>query len=294
MTVSAAGDMLSLAQRAEIEPLLRARWGAQDAPEDTLSDPWFANLYLFRAAHRWRLVRGAHPCIEGLAYDGARLLLPLFDLQGAPVGALRSLLAGSAFFAPLSDAQAARLDPDVFVLSQSRADADYLYRADSFRHYRGTLLQKKRNLVKQLMAEHAVEALRYTGSLADAAAQVLQGWLDAKGRLAGEADDGPCREALALAEPLGLEGWLFRIEGRPAGFVLAQRIRPGVAVMRFAKASPAFNGLYQHMFQHHVRSDPALQWLNFEQDLGLANFRQTKMSYRPAALLSKHRVSIRG
>jgi hypothetical protein len=48
------------------------------------------------------------------------------------------------------------------------------------------------------------------------------------------------------------------------------------------------------MFQHHARSDPGVRWLNFEQDLGLANFRQTKLSYQPAALLDKHRVNLRG
>jgi len=294
MPASADGEALTLAHRAELEPLLQARWGAADRPEHTLADPWFSNLVLFQAAHDWRLRRGPWPCIAGRAYDGARLLLPLFALQDAPAGALATLLAGHDAFAPLSDAQAARLDPGVFAFSQSRDDADYLYSADQFRHYRGRLLQKKRNLVKQLLAAHEVQAQRYTEALADEAATVLQGWLDDKGKQPGDADDGPCLQALAQAGPLGLEGWLHRINGRAAGFVLAHRIAPGVAVMRFAKGLPAFKGLYQHMFQHHVRSDPALHWLNFEQDLGLANFRQTKLSYQPVALLNKHRVTLRG
>ena len=32
-------------------------------------------------------------------------------------------------------------------------------------------------------------------------------------------------------------------------------------------------------------------WLNFEQDLGIPGFRRSKMSYRPAALLSKLRLA---
>jgi hypothetical protein len=36
-----------------------------------------------------------------------------------------------------------------------------------------------------------------------------------------------------------------------------------------------------------------VDWLNFEQDMGLANFRRTKLSYRPVALLSKFRVRLR-
>ena len=282
-----------MAHQTEITPLLQARWAAADPTEGTLADPWFANLYLFRAAHGWHLLRGPLPCIAGRAYDGASLLLPLFDLHTAPPDALATLLAGHDAFGPLSDAQAARLDPALFTLSQSRDDADYLYSAEQFRHYRGTLLQKKRNLVKQLLAAHDVQVTRYAEALAGEAAQVLAGWLDDKGKQAGETDDGPCLEALALAGPLGLDGWFFHIAGQAAGFVLAQRIRPGVAVLRFAKALPAFKGLYQHMFQHYACSDPGLQWLNFEQDLGLANFRQTKLSYAPVALLNKHRVTLR-
>ena len=47
------------------------------------------------------------------------------------------------------------------------------------------------------------------------------------------------------------------------------------------------------MFQHYCEALPDIRWLNFEQDLGHANFRRTKMSYRPAALLAKHRAMLR-
>lgn len=284
------GQPLSLADRDELAALLARRWSDGDAPEATLADPWFENLYLFRAAHDWRWQRGDWPCIAGHAYDGARLLLPLFDLATAPIATLRERLAGHDAYGPLSKAQAARLDPHAWAFTHSRDDADYLYRAEQFRHYRGRLLQKKRNLARQLLAEHAVQAVRYTPALATEAEHVLEGWMDDKVKRPGDTDDGPCREALALADRLGLEGLLFRVDGRAAGFVLAETIRPGVAVMRFAKALSACKGLYQHMFQHFCLERAALQWLNFEQDLGIANFRRTKLSYQPVALLDKFRA----
>ncbi len=287
------GEPLTLAHGSELEPLLAARWSFADPPESTLSDPWFANLFLFRNVHGWRLLRGPHPCIAGRAYDGARLLIPLFELATAPMPALRALLQDHDAFAPLSDAQAARLDPARFALHSSRDDADYLYTAEQFRHYRGALLNKKRNLVKQLLSQYTVDAVPYTEALAAEAAQVVGAWVQAKGKQPGETDDAACLEALALSGTLGLQGFLHRIDGRAAGFVLAQCVRPGVYVMRFAKGLAAFNGIYQHMFQHFCQATPEARWLNFEQDLGLANFRQTKLSYQPAALLAKHRVTLR-
>ena len=46
------------------------------------------------------------------------------------------------------------------------------------------------------------------------------------------------------------------------------------------------------MFQHFCTAMPEVQWLNFEQDLGLANFRRTKLSYQPSALIPKFRVHL--
>jgi uncharacterized protein len=296
MTVSLDTDEpLTLAHGDELRPLLAARWGRDlaEAPQATLSDPWFANLLLFRTAHGWRLRRGEWPCIAGHTYDGARVLLPLFDLATAPRSVLRDLLRGHDAFAPLSAAQAARLPAGHFGSSASRDDADYVYPAEQFRTYRGTLLQKKRNLVKQLLARHRVEAVAYAEALAAEASPVLDAWLAAKGKPAGTADDTACREALGAAGRLGLEGTLYRIDGRAVGFVLAEPVAPGVMVMRFAKGLDAYKGLYQHMFQAFCQARPALRWLNFEQDLGLANFRQTKQSYQPAMLLAKHRVTLK-
>lgn len=287
------GEPLSLAHRAELEPLLVARWSPDDPPEHTLSDPWFANLYLFRNVHDWRLVHAPLPCVSGRCYDGARNLIPLFDLQAAPPEILQQLLQRHDAFGPLSHAQGARLDAERFALHSSRDEADYLYPADHFRHYQGNGLTKSRNLVDQLHRAYHIEAEPYTEALAAEARQVLDGWMIAKAKQPGETDDAPCLEALVLSGMLGLHGFLYRIDARPVGFVLAQLIRPGVAVMRFAKGLDTFNGIYQHMFQHYCRAAPQVRWLNFEQDLGLPNFRRAKLSYKPVALLDKLRVSLR-
>ena len=90
-----------------------------------------------------------------------------------------------------------------------------------------------------------------------------------------------------------MQGFLHRADGEPAGFVLAQPIQPGVWVMRFAKGLNRFKGIYQHMFQHFCLGVPEVEWLNFEQDMGLASFRQTKLSYQPSALIPKFRVRLR-
>ena len=282
---------LSLDQQARIEPVLAKLSSGQG--EHAPSDPVFANLYLFRHVHDYRLLPGPLACISGRTYDGASHLLPLFELQSAPIDTLRELLDGHDFFYPLAQAQVDALDPRSFAFTALRDDADYLYPAAHFRHYRGTALNKKRNLVTQLLATHTVTAEPYSAKCVADALPVLKGWMQAKGKAAGEADEIACTEALHLAGRLGLHGYLYSVDAEPAGFVLAQAIQPGVWVMRFAKGLNRFKGIYQYMFQHFCTAMPEVQWLNFEQDLGLANFRRTKLSYQPSALIPKFRVRLR-
>ena len=97
-----------------------------------------------------------------------------------------------------------------------------------------------------------------------------------------------------MASRFGLEGFVHFAQGVPVGFVLAQELQPGVFVMRFAKGLDSQIGIYPYMFQHFCRKfRRRVTWLNFEQDMGIIGFRRSKMSYRPAALISKMRVSLR-
>ena len=287
-----AGRPLDLDLKAQIEPALERL--VRGMGEQCLSDHAFSNLYLFRQVHAYRYLPGRHPCVSGRTYDGVRHLLPLFHLHEVPVAEARALLRDHDCFYPVARRDADRLDPQVFVRSESRDDADYLYAAASFRGYRGAALGKKRNLMNQLLAAHELGCKPYSGELRDDATAVLDAWMHDKAKGKGEADQAACIEALQHAAEFGLEGFVHYADGRPAGFLLAQEIQPAVFVMRFAKGMNAFKGIYQYMFHHFcTRFDRPVDWLNFEQDMGLANFRRTKLSYRPVSLLSKFRVRLR-
>ncbi|THJ33258.1 DUF2156 domain-containing protein [Lampropedia aestuarii] len=280
---------LVLAHAAELRKLIAAvtaDWGVQCLAEYT-----FANLWLFRREHAYRYRAGAWPVVSGLTYDGQRHAMPLFRLSQAPPGVIDALLDEHQCLYPLPAQLVQQLDANKYHWRAQRDDSDYLYPADQFRYYRGSVLGKKRNLVRQLLRQHAVEAVPYSAHWAGQAQAVLAGWMQDKGKAAGAADEQPCLEALQQAQALGLWGYGYCIEGEPVGFVLAESLAAGVYAVRFAKSRSRYKGLAQYMFQHLCLHGPAdLAWLNFEQDLGLANFRQTKQSYQPCALLDKWRL----
>jgi uncharacterized protein len=287
------GLALTLALAPRIAPLLARR--TEGLAERTPADLSFGNLWLFRRPHQWRWHDGPWPCISGLTYDGQRLALPLFDLRQAPTRALHALVAQHGGLFPLCEREAAAVRDAGFQLASHRDDADYVYPAEQFRHYQGRALHKKATLMAQLLAAHTVDAQPYGSHLHEVALAVLEGWMQDKGKAPGDADDAACRDALPLAPALRLHGFLYRVDGQAAGFLLAEPLQQGVWAVRFAKGLARFKGIAQYMFHHFARhgaleAGTTVDWLNFEQDLGLANFRHTKMSYRPALLLPKWRL----
>lgn len=260
--------------------------------EQALADLSYSNLWLFRRAHDYRYHAGDWPLISGHTYDGQRHALPLFDANHAPPHVITQALQAFGCLYPLCERDAQGFDPALYAVTHQRDDADYLYPAAQFQRYAGRRLQKKRNLMTQLHTHHVLSAQPYTVALQAQGLQVLYAWLHDKGKPLGAADDLPCREALALAPELGLEGYMYWADGQAAGFLLAEELQPEVWVVRFAKGLAAFKGIAQYMFHHFAtQAGRPVAWLNFEQDMGLANFRRTKLSYQPSALIAKWRIS---
>mgnify|MGYP000555974936 CR=1 FL=1 len=279
---------LECAHAARVSPLIREL--AVGSHEHCLSEYSFTNLWLYRREHRYRFMDSPWPYISGLTYDGVHHAMPLFSLNSAPSEVLDDLLRAHDCLYPVPLRQVRQLNPARYQSIANRDDADYLYPADQFRHYRGALLHKKRNLMNQLLKSHRVQAEPYGAGWHAQALMVLNGWMQDKGKLEGSADAQPCMDALAEAATLGLQGFGYTVDGEPGGFVLAEALQPGVYAMRFAKSLHRFKGLAQYMFHHFCSERTEANWLNFEQDLGLLNFRQTKQSYQPQALLDKFRV----
>lgn len=285
------GEPLSLTMQSAIDAALaRLSNGSGD---HCISELAFANLYLFRAVHDYRFLSGEWPCISGLAYDGSRHLMPLFELSEAPIEILRDLIQEHDCFFPVAARHTAGLSPESFLVSESRDDSDYLYAAAAFADYAGRALAKKRNLMRQFLGAHTPSSEPFGEHLAGAARDVLKEWMSQKGKAEGEADDVACLQAIDLAARFRLDGLVYFDQGRPIGFLLTQELQPGVFVMRFAKGLDGYKGLYAYMFHHFCTRFPRpVSWLNFEQDMGLSGFRRSKMSFQPHALLSKFRVRL--
>ena len=278
-----AGEPLTLADRAEIEALI--------APlREGLSEYSFANLFVFRQRHEYRLQRGDLPCVAGLTYDGERHLMPLFDVTRVDPDQLRERLHGHDCYYPLSDTRSSLLDPAEFAVAASPDDADYVYDATNFVEYEGGELDPKRSEVQKLLKHGRPVAVPFGRSSVSAALEILEASLDdGTGRSA--LSYTPCREAIENAAELGLEGHLYFLNEVPIGFILGEMVADQMMAVHFAKARADVPGVQAMMF-HHAATVLAgrVKWFNFEQDLGHADFREDKQAYHPTVLLNKHRA----
>lgn len=286
------GETIQLGLQPRIDAMLAVL--RDGSCEQCLSDHAFSNLHLFKVAHDYQFIDGEWPGIAGCAYDGTRHFMPLFVPTAAPPEHLATLIERHQCLYPVATRHATELLGNRFIATQSADDSDYLYRADTFLDYAGHRLAKKRNQVQQFLAAHVPWSRPFDVSLAEAVRSVLQGWLTHKGKVRGDADDDACLEAIDHAARFDFKGFVYFVDDLPIGFVLAQELQPGVFCMRFAKGLDSHVGIYPYMFQHFCRSFPRrVEWLNFEQDMGLPGFRRSKRSYQPTALLPKWRIALR-
>ena len=256
-----------------------------------LSESAFANLYLFRDLHRYRVVEGELPHLLGSTYDGQEAALPLFDLDAAPVDQVKALLGPSRQLYPVGEARAAAV-ADRYEGGWSEADSDYVYDAARMRGLTGLKVRKAQADRFEATATPRVQPI--TGTADDrAAVAVLDQWLADVAKPWAATDYAACREAIEKREALGLFGLLVFAGREPGGFVLASEVAPDMAAIHFAKGLRSLDGVFPYMFRRFAQDHSQYAWVNFEQDLGHPGFRQAKRSYRPARMQHKFRLRLR-
>lgn len=255
-----------------------------------LAEYSFANLYLFRHLHQYRLVEGSGFPLMGRLRKGPLFLMPT-SLAVEDRIATRQLAKKHALplfpipkewldvFSPLS---AATNDPD---------ETDYLFSSQTFVTYPGRKLDKKRNLLAQFFRNASIATFPLNESTASYALTVLQDWQAQADDPPTLSDFLPCQEALTLIHTLDLTGSVVFVENKPVGFFLGEWNTPTCFSLHFCKGDVAYKGIYPFLFQKAAETAEAVSgicYINLEQDLGKPTLRRAKMAYQPSQLLYKY------
>ncbi|MDD2465456.1 MAG: DUF2156 domain-containing protein [Desulfobulbus sp.] len=255
---------------------------------DGISEFTFANIYLFRKAHSYRLTRLADGTIALLGQDNGQ---PFFMLPfGLPEsGLLAQLFQNHALLKAASKEQASRLAELGYRVLEDRDNFDYLYRRQDLAVLGGRYYHKKRNLIKAFVSNHTYAARPLREEYIADAVQVLDDWR-AGNEQAGDYD--AAREALEQVDTLQLCGGIYYVEDRPVAYALGEELS-GMAtyLIHFEKAVSGYKGLYQFINQSFASVLPEdYETINREQDMGDQGLRQAKLSYKPTGFIEKFKI----
>jgi hypothetical protein len=272
---------------------------------DGVSEFTFAGLYLFRSRYQYRVSRAPGEGGKGLLLVSG---LQPEDSHGgskirggrrfflSPCGApdretLKDLFKTHYYWKNISESVLARaggmLEAEGFALIEDRDNFDYLYVRTDLAELPGKKYHKKRNLVSQFLSAYDHQEWPLTPDLAPQALDVLDRWKEEKGE---DGDYRSAREALEHFRELGMEGALYFIDGKPAGWCLGEGLAGGtIFAVHFEKAAGGYKGIYQYMNQAFAAMlPPRYVHINREQDLGDLGLRQAKETYRPSGFVKKY------
>jgi uncharacterized protein len=261
-----------------------------------ISEITFANLFLFRKVHDYRLtlVRDA---VVALArgYDGSSYFLPPFS--GEIAAAVRELLDAGLTLYGADDTFLERfLHTEGLEVFPDRDNFDYLHVKEEMALLSGKDYHKKKNRVNYFTVRHSYAVEFYQSRHLEGALALLEEWRRVRLAMGPSSVQGEVEgagEALRLHDELGLSGVVLLVEGAVKGFALGERLNRTTAVCHFEKGDLFMEGLSQLLdreFNRLLFTD--CQYLNREQDLGELSLRQAKLSYHPVELVKKYRVRV--
>lgn len=255
-----------------------------------MSELTFANLYLFRSAHDYRLTLvGDAVVVLGKGYGGGPdYLLP--PLNGDRTGAALRLLAdGLTLYA--DDSFTASLPQERLLCVEDRDSADYLYLRSELAELPGNRFHKKKNRINYFLSRHPSVIEPWSPDHREGCYALIDLWLKVRGGMESTSllqETEATREALELAPELGLEGPVVLTEEEVTAFALGERLNRATSVLHFEKGNPFMEGVYQLADQEFSRlffTD--CDFVNREQDLGEPGLRESKLSYHPTELVKK-------
>lgn len=278
-----ASSRLTLDFREPLHGILRS------LPEG-ISEFTFANLYLFRDTHNYRVARlpGGIPVILGRDNQDGFFMLPA-GLPAAPW--LNELFSTHKMMKCVSERQKKQLETMGYRTYEDRDNFDYLYRRQDLSELHGRGYHKKRNLIKTFISSNCYEGKPLLEEHIHQALLVLAEW---RKNQKTDADYGPAREALEKSWELQLCGGIYYVDGIPVAYSLGEEIANRTSfVIHFEKAVPGYKGLFQFINQSFAAILPdSYATINREQDLGNRGLRQAKHSYKPVGYVKKYRAFI--
>ncbi|MBQ4335693.1 MAG: DUF2156 domain-containing protein [Lentisphaeria bacterium] len=184
--------------------------------------------------------------------------------------------------------------PGKFCFHPDRDGCDYIYSIEKLADLPGRKYQRKRNHVNRFYQDHPdCKIAEIDETMLPAVKAMTESWYEK--RMADDPQGDYHMEQVALHRAiekwpeLGLEGLVLMENGQILAMTAGSFLNDTTFDVHFEKAldEGAYAVINQAFAQHLRKKYPDLQWLNREDDLGIAGLRKAKLSYYPDHLVVK-------
>jgi len=172
---------------------------------------------------------------------------------------------------------------------------DYVYRAADLANLPGSEYGKIRNRLNKFKKNHEYDTEPIIKENIDEVNAFLKRWCLWKDC---ESDEILANEKKAIIYSmahffdLGLSGLLIRINGNIEAISVYEKMNHDTAVIHYEKGSPYFDGVYKAINMETAKIlQKDFQFINREEDMGIAGLRKAKMSYRPHHMVEVFHVN---
>ncbi|MBM4027585.1 MAG: DUF2156 domain-containing protein [Planctomycetes bacterium] len=229
---------------------------------DGMSELTFAGLYLFRAAHQYRVAQIGQEVLIITGRDAEPFFILPFQLP--PGDILNALFDRYRTMKAVSSSQAEQLSRLGCRVWEDRDNVDYLYSREKLATLSGRRLHRKKNLVNLFLRNNVCTAKPLLEEYVGDAQRVLEQWRMQQETLAAAnppaagrklqsgspGDYAAAKEALEHMEYLQLCGGVFYVDDEPVAYTLGEELARGrMFVVHFEKAvlNKKHAGIYQYV-----------------------------------------------
>jgi len=184
--------------------------------------------------------------------------------------------------------------PGRFDYKLNRSVSDYIYTTEKLTQLKGKKLQSKRNHINRFKRENDWKYKSLTGNpaLVRECKDMLDKWMDINIEEKDPSllyDDFATTLMLDNFEYMGLRGGLICVNNEIAAFTIGEPLTEDTIVVHVEKAFTSIHGAYTIINQQFAENEASgFTYINREEDMGIDNLRQAKLSYQPDILLEKY------
>ncbi len=255
---------------------------------ERLSEFTFANIYLFRDTHNYRVSRlpDGRVLITGCD-DGERFfILPAGLVEEA---LLEELFERFCSMKCVSEGLSEELERLGYRVTEDRDNFDYIFLTERLATLSGRKLHRKKNLYNRFVSTfNATLKPLDERNIADVLC-VLEQW---RREREDEGDYRATKEAVELFSELGLEGSICYIDHTPKAFIMGEPHPCGdTFLVHFRKSVRGYPGIAEFVLKSFAEGImDRFTYINMEQDLGKEGLRQAKLGFRPEGFVKKFRA----